>query len=138
MQNKIDFFLKVSPQVSSQTLSPMGGTMTWIGQTLSHRQKFPNSSNSYLRSFPVKQFLTLELTLEFLTLELTLKFLTLELTQEFLNLEFLTLEFLTLELDKNVTLSSFQEKHMQLLRLAVLNSSSFRSVTLIRYKLLFY
>ena len=91
-----------------------------------------------MRSFPVKQFLTLELTLEFLTLELTLKFLTLELTQEFLNLEFLTLEFLTLELDKNVTLSSFQEKHMQLLRLAVLNSSSFRSVTLIRYKLLFY
>ena len=32
MQNMIDFFfLKASPQVSSQTLSPMGGTMTWIG-----------------------------------------------------------------------------------------------------------
>ena len=39
MQNKIDlFFLKASPQVSSQTLSPMGGTVTWTGQTLSHRQ----------------------------------------------------------------------------------------------------
>ena len=31
MQNKIDFFFKASPQESSQTLSPMGGAMTWLG-----------------------------------------------------------------------------------------------------------